>query len=147
MKNNLTATTLPPSPGDDRAHRLRNYSITMGIRVLCFIAIPFAPGWTIWLFAAGAAFLPYFAVMFANTSFAKSSTVDAVEQSTLNSSNQPTPAGTGGFSSAAHIYVDYPVMSDNTIFNNTTSGNTIPGNRIFNNTIPEDTQPENTHDE
>ncbi|GAA1444419.1 hypothetical protein GCM10009617_21260 [Leifsonia poae] len=42
------------------------YSVAMGVRVLCIIAIPFCPGlW--WIIPAiGAVFLPYFAVVVAN---------------------------------------------------------------------------------
>ena len=42
------------------------YSIMMGIRVACIVALLFVQGWWILVFAAGAVFLPYFAVVVAN---------------------------------------------------------------------------------
>ncbi|MFC4225251.1 DUF3099 domain-containing protein [Lysinibacter cavernae] len=66
MKSVQSATSLPESPGTDRSHRMRNYAITMGIRMLCVLAIPFVHGWWMALCAAGAIILPYFAVVLAN---------------------------------------------------------------------------------
>lgn len=63
-----SATSLPPSPQDDETSRFRKYMVTMGIRIACLILMvvvqPF--GWYTWLFAAGAVFLPYIAVVLAN---------------------------------------------------------------------------------
>ena len=42
------------------------YSVTMGIRLVCILAMMFVQGWWIAVFAAGAVFLPYFAVVIAN---------------------------------------------------------------------------------
>jgi hypothetical protein len=42
------------------------YSVAMGVRVLCIIAILFVPGWWKVIPAIGAVFLPYFAVVIAN---------------------------------------------------------------------------------
>lgn len=44
------------------------YVIMMGVRVVCFVAmILITPyGWYTWVFAAGAVFLPYIAVVIAN---------------------------------------------------------------------------------
>jgi hypothetical protein len=44
------------------------YVIMMGIRVTCFVAMILVTpyGWYTWLFAAGAVFLPYIAVVVAN---------------------------------------------------------------------------------
>lgn len=44
------------------------YVIMMGIRVACFVAMILVTpyGWYTWLFAAGAVFLPYIAVVVAN---------------------------------------------------------------------------------
>ena len=47
---------------------MRTYTITMSIRMLCFlltvIVTPYS--WYTWVFAAGAIFLPYIAVVMAN---------------------------------------------------------------------------------
>jgi len=42
------------------------YSVAMGIRVLCILSILFIHGWWVLIPAAGAIFLPYFAVVMAN---------------------------------------------------------------------------------
>ncbi|MGR2751738.1 DUF3099 domain-containing protein [Agromyces arachidis] len=59
-------TSLPASPDDERRARMIKYSVMMGIRVACIFALLFAQGWWILVFAAGAIFLPYFAVVVAN---------------------------------------------------------------------------------
>ena len=61
-------TSLAPSPEEDRRARMRNYSIAMGIRLVCIVACFFAPGWWLLLPAMGAIFLPYVAVVLANVS-------------------------------------------------------------------------------
>lgn len=42
------------------------YSIAMGVRVLCIVAMLFVHGWWLVVCAAGAILLPYFAVVVAN---------------------------------------------------------------------------------
>jgi hypothetical protein len=59
-------TELPPSPDAERHSRMIKYAITQAIRVLCIIAILLVPGWWRLIPAAGAVFLPYFAVVAAN---------------------------------------------------------------------------------
>lgn len=59
-------TTLPPSPEAERRSRMIKYTIAMSIRVLCIVAMLFAEGWWLVVCAAGAIFLPYFAVVVAN---------------------------------------------------------------------------------
>ena len=49
------------------------YTVMMGIRVACIFALLFAQGWWILVFAAGAIFLPYFAVVVANVATTKPS--------------------------------------------------------------------------
>ena len=44
------------------------YTIAMSIRVACIFAMLFAQGWWLLVFAAGAIFLPYVAVVLANVS-------------------------------------------------------------------------------
>lgn len=50
----------------DASRRQRNYLIMMGIRVLCFVGLLFAPGNTKWVLLAGAVVLPYIAVLVVN---------------------------------------------------------------------------------
>lgn len=61
-------TSLPQAPQDEATARVRRYWITMGIRMACFaLTVLVTPyGWYTWVFAAGAAILPYIAVVFAN---------------------------------------------------------------------------------
>ncbi|WP_300265996.1 DUF3099 domain-containing protein [Microbacterium sp.] len=61
-------TSLPQAPQDEATARVRRYWITMGIRMACFaLTVLITPyGWYTWVFAAGAAILPYIAVVFAN---------------------------------------------------------------------------------
>ncbi|WP_433677415.1 DUF3099 domain-containing protein [Microbacterium gorillae] len=63
-----SATSLPRSPQDEAASRLKRYAITMGIRIACFLLMVLIQpyGWWSWVFAAGAIFLPYIAVVRAN---------------------------------------------------------------------------------
>ena len=61
-------TTLPPSPEAERRSRMIKYTIAMSIRVACIFAMLFAKGWWLVVFAAGAIFLPYVAVVLANVS-------------------------------------------------------------------------------
>lgn len=68
MKQQQSITTLPPSPEAERRSRMIKYTIAMSIRVLCIVALLFAEGWWLAVFAAGAIFLPYFAVVMANVS-------------------------------------------------------------------------------
>jgi hypothetical protein len=62
----VSITELPPSPDAERHSRMIKYAVTQAIRVVCIIACLFVPGWWILLPAAGAIFLPYFAVVVAN---------------------------------------------------------------------------------
>jgi DUF3099 family protein len=50
----------------EQAARQRRYAITMAFRTGCFIAMIFVPGVLRWVLFAGAVFLPYIAVIFAN---------------------------------------------------------------------------------
>lgn len=63
-----SATSLPRAPLDDAQLRMRKYAIMMSTRVACFILMvvvtPYS--WYTWLFAIGAAVLPYLAVVVAN---------------------------------------------------------------------------------
>jgi len=62
-------TTAASSRAEDISHRQRRYVISMAIRTLCFVgAVLVGPGWLRWVLFAGALFLPYVAVVFANAS-------------------------------------------------------------------------------
>ncbi|BDZ53085.1 DUF3099 domain-containing protein [Agromyces marinus] len=59
-------TSLPPSPEAERHARMVKYTVMMSIRVACIVALLFVQGWWLLVFALGAVFLPYFAVVVAN---------------------------------------------------------------------------------
>jgi predicted tellurium resistance membrane protein TerC len=59
-------TSLPLSPEMERRNRMIKYSVAMGIRIVCIVLLMFVQGWWLLVCAAGAIFLPYFAVVLAN---------------------------------------------------------------------------------
>ncbi|MGL5866814.1 MAG: DUF3099 domain-containing protein [Dermatophilaceae bacterium] len=59
-------TSAAESRVDDQRRRLRGYLVTMSIRTVCFVLMVVVDGWLRWVFAAGAVFLPFFAVVAAN---------------------------------------------------------------------------------
>lgn len=63
-----SATSLPRAPRDDEGSRVTKYLVTMGIRIGCFAAMALVTpyGWYTWVFAIGAVFLPWIAVVIAN---------------------------------------------------------------------------------
>lgn len=62
-------TTVGTSAREENLARQRRYLISMTIRTLCFVgALLAGGGWLRWLLIAGAVFLPYIAVVAANTS-------------------------------------------------------------------------------
>jgi hypothetical protein len=61
-----SVTSAPESRSEDQARRLRRYLLTMGIRTVCFVLVVVIDSWWRWVFAAGAVFLPFIAVVLAN---------------------------------------------------------------------------------
>jgi len=59
-------TSARRSVSDDQAVRVRGYVISMSIRIACFLLAVVTTGWLRWTFVAGAVFIPYLAVVFAN---------------------------------------------------------------------------------
>jgi len=89
-----SATSLPRAPRDDAGSRTTKYLVMMGIRILCFalmvLVTPY--GWYTWVFAAGAVFLPYVAVVIANVG-QDTRVVRAVDpERTLDAGTAETPA-------------------------------------------------------
>jgi hypothetical protein len=74
-KSTPSATSLATAPEDDARARARRYYLVMGVRLACFVLMatvtPYS--WYTWLFALGAAVLPYLAVVVANVSSAATS--------------------------------------------------------------------------
>ncbi|MBX3067962.1 MAG: DUF3099 domain-containing protein [Cryobacterium sp.] len=75
-KRTVNITTLPLSPEQDRRKRTITYLVMMAIRLVCLILCVVLQGWWILIFALGAVFLPYFAVVIANASDGRSKLVE-----------------------------------------------------------------------
>jgi Flp pilus assembly protein TadB len=62
----ITSASRPHS--EELRGREKRYIVSMGIRTLCFLlALVFRSYWVVWVFIAAAVFLPYVAVVIANT--------------------------------------------------------------------------------
>ena len=74
MSKAQSVTSLEVSPEEERRSRFIKYTAAMIIRVICVVLAVIVPlGWLTVLFACGAVFLPYFAVVIANAQGSKSS--------------------------------------------------------------------------
>ncbi|WP_243728558.1 DUF3099 domain-containing protein [Microbacterium sp. BK668] len=101
MKNSggpQSATSLPRAPRDAVGARSTRYLITMGIRVACFILMvvvtPYS--WYTWIFAAGAVFLPYIAVVGANVGEdTRSPAIEAPERALPSAPTAAAPPAEG----------------------------------------------------
>lgn len=76
------------APSEERSQRLKKYVLTMSVRMACIAAMPFAQGWWILIFALGAIFLPYVAVVLANVR-ERSDEYDAPESAHLAITGRP----------------------------------------------------------
>lgn len=64
----MRITSAGASHAEDIAGRERRYIISMSIRTACFVgAVLIGDGWLRWILVAGAVFLPYAAVVMANS--------------------------------------------------------------------------------
>lgn len=70
MAKPQSVTTLASSPDAERRVRMVKYSVAMGLRLICIIAMLFVQGWWLIICAAGAIVLPYFAMIIANVAVA-----------------------------------------------------------------------------
>jgi hypothetical protein len=61
-----SVTSAPEARTEDQARRLKRYLFTMALRTLCFILLVVIDAWYRWIFAFGAVFLPFIAVVAAN---------------------------------------------------------------------------------
>ncbi|MFV0432988.1 MAG: DUF3099 domain-containing protein [Leucobacter sp.] len=66
MAKSFSVTSAGVNPTEDRAHRMRMYFFAMTLRVLCVVSLFWVRGWWVLIVAAGAIFLPWFAVMVGN---------------------------------------------------------------------------------
>lgn len=67
MTKTQSVTSIEVSPEQERRNRFIKYTVAMIIRVICiFLAVIVPVGWLTIVFASGAIFLPYFAVIIAN---------------------------------------------------------------------------------
>ena len=68
VDDTVRITSAARSRSEEIRGRERRYIKSMGVRTACFLlAIAFREHWVVWLFLAGAVFLPYVAVVMANT--------------------------------------------------------------------------------
>lgn len=76
---------------------MRRYIWTMGIRVTCFVlmAVVTPYGWYTWVFAAGAIFLPYVAVIVANVGYDSSTRAEPVQRMLPGTASASSPTGPG----------------------------------------------------
>jgi hypothetical protein len=74
LSKTQSVTSLEVSPEEERRNRFIKYTVAMIIRSVCVVLAVLVPlGWLTVLFAAGAVFLPYFAVIIANAQGSSSS--------------------------------------------------------------------------
>lgn len=66
MAKSYDVTSAGVNPAEDRAHRMRMYFIAMTLRVACVVSLFWVRDWWVLLSAAGAVFLPWFAVLVGN---------------------------------------------------------------------------------
>lgn len=66
MNKQHVVTSVGEAPDSERRRRIIIYSASMTIRFICVALIVFTSGIWQWIFAIGAIFLPYFAVVVAN---------------------------------------------------------------------------------
>lgn len=78
MDKPQSVTSLEFSPEAERRSRMIKYTIAMSIRVVCLILGIFLQGWLMWVAFALAIFLPYFAVVLANSDSGSGQTQTAV---------------------------------------------------------------------
>ncbi|MEY3406818.1 MAG: hypothetical protein RLZZ556_890 [Actinomycetota bacterium] len=86
MTKRQSVTSVEIAPDQDRRARFLKYTVAMVIRVICILLAVVVPlGWLTVVFAIGAIFLPYFAVIIANEGSARSSSkASRVEAPTLS---------------------------------------------------------------
>lgn len=102
MAENYSVTSAGVNPAEDRAHRMRMYFIAMTLRLACVTSLFWVRGWWILLAAAGAVFLPWFAVMVGNAvAHGGEQAPDAPEPLQLESSEAPDRDPSAGDAPAA----------------------------------------------
>ncbi|MFM1953487.1 MAG: hypothetical protein RL187_696 [Actinomycetota bacterium] len=89
MKQSYSVTSLQDSPHSERRARMVKYSVAMGVRLVCIAACFFVEGWWLLLPAAGAVFLPYFAVVVANSVAKKAGSRTPLRPGTLSVISRP----------------------------------------------------------
>ncbi|MDA8777150.1 DUF3099 domain-containing protein [Pontimonas sp.] len=89
MPQPYAVTALQDSPDVERRSRMVKYTVAMGIRLACIGACFLVQGWWLLIPAMGAIFLPYFAVVSANSVSKKSGVGEPLRPGTL--SRLPSP--------------------------------------------------------
>jgi hypothetical protein len=74
----VSITSASRSHSEELRGREIRYVISMGVRTACFLlALVFRSSWVVWVFLAGAVFLPYVAVVIANAGAAPDPSPDS----------------------------------------------------------------------
>ncbi|MBH0054205.1 DUF3099 domain-containing protein [Salinibacterium sp. SWN139] len=94
MNTPESITSLPERPDAERRRRVINYSIAMGIRIVCVLLCVFVRGWWLVLPVLGAVVLPYVAVVLANVSIQRAGVVSTPGQFALKSGGSFASRGT-----------------------------------------------------
>jgi len=90
MNSIESITSLPERPDDERHRRMVNYSIAMGVRVVCVLLCVVVTGWWLVIPILGAVVLPYVAVVLANVTTRRPGTVNAPGQLAIGSTGPAT---------------------------------------------------------
>jgi Protein of unknown function (DUF3099) len=89
-------TGAPASRSADLDRRVHRYLISMALRTACVLLVFVVPGPAKWVFGAGAVFLPYVAVVFANaTDRRPGSGPDPVDHRALGPGTGPSAGAAG----------------------------------------------------
>lgn len=94
MNTPESITSLPERPDAERRRRVINYSIAMGIRIVCVLLCVFVRGWWLVLPVLGAVVLPYVAVVLANVGTQRAGVVSTPGQFELTSGDSFVSNGT-----------------------------------------------------
>jgi hypothetical protein len=102
-EEDVQSITAAPRPhSEDIDYRIHRYLLSMGIRTGCVILVLVINSPWRWVFAVGAVFLPYVAVVMANAGQTRRGvqppalTVPAPEQAALDAAPVPPPRGESG---------------------------------------------------
>lgn len=130
-------TTADAALDDDMRSRIIKYSITMGIRTVCFVGAYFAfvaeAHVLMWILVAGAVLLPYPAVIFANAGRERSR---ESASSLIDNAPQPElPPARGETINGDSETISGETVSDETVPDDTDTGETVDSETVQSETV------------